>query len=1632
MAKNTFLFCILLACFCTALWGGGRKENISRQAADPSGFTDPVDTSTKPAGKYNYLYEATDKAGNVALGGPENIYIDPESDLPRVTVINPSYNMRVQGNLNIVGIATDDDGVGYVELTINRGRDGKGEELIRTRARGTEFWSFMLDTTNPEIWTDGEYTITAWATDINELSGISTSFKPKQHKKHQVFWNLDRKNPEITVTSHEVGALVSGKVNLKGTAQDGNGISSLSYSVDNGKTYVPVSVKYDKRNALYNWEIAINSKTFDDGPAVIWLKAKDGTGSIGSAAHLLFANNTNPEVKIVYPDPSTVVFGVFTIAGYASHPVGINKVTWKAGKDSGEIPLIKGNSWWSLDIDTRGQKISAIDIEIKAEDVSGNVTVAKQKYKVDQNAGMARVTLQEPASGFTLTETNYLAVKGTATAADGVASVLYSINGGAEVAIPCSGYFQFIIPDLPEGVHNIEVWAKDVSGIAGPKVPLKGIVVPGPLPEPRFATITFPSGKSNVTQQFYSGMKIQPVAKMVMELNVKASSLTSASVAFGDFPPAAVKASSGKDGFRATVPVPVNLTQGLTKIELRAKDKFNREAVYYEYVFVVADMYDPAGSFVIASQKTLPDGRILMDSAEDVLYGIGDPLESVALRGTGAENFSVSVDQFGRARIQALREGNFGPLTLSYQSAGGASNSAPFRILAAFGGPTITFRDVPDGKLVQGTVPVRLNIASAVPFTPAEYSLDLGATWLGLGSGAEINRTIDINAVEDGGINILVKSSNDANKTTIARFTVVKKTKPTEAQLIMPIAEARVNGMIRMGFAVSNANTLKTVTYTRAAAGNQRAITKEVFNVDTWDKDYAPKFLEIVTNSIEMPLDNAMRFTFEDMAGNRSVLDRWEFVIDNEMDIPTVFVILPQDNEVITSDFLVSGVMFDDDAIAKVYWSLDNGQQQTIEAENGFSIPIPISRMTDNEHYITVIAEDIYGVRSKPERRNFRVSLAEPTGSITFPNIDTVLRDEIEVRGTAADRNGIKEVKVSVDNGNSFNTAAGTETWSYRFNSKILEDGPHVVFYRIEDKYGIQATYSTMINIDNTPPEIILDTPIDGSQLTGIVSIMGQILDPNLESISMEIRSLQSGSSVGTRKLGAISTPLKEQFDISRQADGLYNLEILAQDRAGNITRVSRNVQLARQTLRDFVEILYPLNNEEIQGNFNVYGYAGGTNKPGTVTIRINGIDRSTQEVDSSGFFRFSLGPEEVGAGTNSLIVHSTFGGSALVQSRAQNVIYRTDGPWITIDNISYGDFAYDRPYLSGRTGYVLSEEDLEMLAGKKIPKDIADEIKAKTPDYTEISFDNGRTFHRTDKSTKKNVNYRYRLETGEMKEGLHYILVRTTMKNREVAVTRLLVQVDKTPPLIRVISPEPGSRYNAEIAYSGSAKDDIELISLTYHLRKGDKAFYGVPGFLQGLYFEGTIPPLIGQFFHEQLGQFAPIFSGGATYFDVGIGLSFYDDNVKIQGSYGYIDQKQYEALGGEKSIDGKPTVRYGGHVFELKLLANVYRLPFGSFAGPDWEWLSATFSLGANFSLFDLMHEGYTQSGESTWMSALLLQIEFPRISATGKRRAFRTFSVFTEGQLWFVPTDANASAQGIKVIIPHVIMGLRVYIF
>ncbi len=1227
MTKKTYILFLFLLISSVAVFARGEKDNESHQAEDPSGFDSTLDTSgrlTDKTQKYNFYLEAQDKGGNTSISGPYNIFLDPESDLPVVTIINPREKMHMQGNLNIVGTCTDDDGIALVEVWFN------DDENTKVRAEGTDFWLFNYDTTRLP---DKLYSISARGIDINGVAG----------KVKRVEWHLDRKKPEISITSHESGALVNGRITIRGNVHDGNGIESLEYSVDNGASYRPIRTRYDRNTDQYSFDAAVDTSLFTDGATVILFRSRDSLNTEGVMSFLLFVNNTPPEAEIVYPAPDTAVNGIFTAAGYARHPMGIASLTWTLGKESGELPLITGNPWWVKEFDIRGQNVRDLNLEIRAVDLSGNVTVTRRRLAVNQEADLPTVTLTEPAAGSIFSESG-LTVSGFVSDDDEAAAVLYSLNGEAPVEIACSDNFYFVIapPTVPARTNSVEIWARDITGIEGRKTLIRNIIDPGIVPQISVVSVSSGSGRSAAVEgEFHSGIEIDSEAGKSLNVMIQSGSpLQSVSYQLGSREPVQIVPRGSQGGeYIQTIPIGPDSDYGTVQLQITAKDIYNRETVLKDYIFVpdfsthaemaghvssdtlrdgplsliglnglthwqkqitlaygerqpipisaaieegvqirrvtvsIADRpvingsvrnseiqarlppdlplglntvtmtavtrtdeeYTVSGEFWVVRptegrqidieesftflappEAFLTDNRVLLltGQATEGLYMFnGRSLKTAEISGEGSETFRVSLNERGLVQLEGTQKGLFGPLTLTLTNSDDRQYTETRNFLVLDASPDLSVRG-PDNIWVQNTADIQLQSRDAEWLQRLEYSVNQNSTWRQivpqselalLGEDTPYIHTISLAGVADGSVNINVKAVDMAGRETIKTIPVRKDTQAPLANLVVPIIAASVNGTIRIGMEIKEAGRIASIQYERPGSAAEDGgeapppYSKLAYSASDAGGEMPLKFFDVVLDSVEMPLAQNMSFVFTDMAGNVSRLSQWPFRIDEVMDLPVIQISLPIEKEVITSDFVVSGVSYDDDAVKFLHWRIDDEAEQVMEIQHSYTLPIALTSMTDNEHTVTMYVEDIYGVMGLPQTRSFRISLAEPSGVVQGPGLGEILGGNVEIYGIANDMNGIKKVQVSLDNGNTFNDAdditdlddiivPASETadseeevpvsedgssvntdadgifkWTYTLNTKILEDGPNVMFVRIWDEYDISAMYASML-----------------------------------------------------------------------------------------------------------------------------------------------------------------------------------------------------------------------------------------------------------------------------------------------------------------------------------------------------------------------------------------------------------------------------------------------------------------------------------------------------------------------------------------------------------------------------------------
>ena len=70
-------------------FAGGSKDVVQGSVEGLENWQTEFDVTGRKPGVYNILVEGSDAAGNTATAGPFNVRIDPETDLPKVSISYP-------------------------------------------------------------------------------------------------------------------------------------------------------------------------------------------------------------------------------------------------------------------------------------------------------------------------------------------------------------------------------------------------------------------------------------------------------------------------------------------------------------------------------------------------------------------------------------------------------------------------------------------------------------------------------------------------------------------------------------------------------------------------------------------------------------------------------------------------------------------------------------------------------------------------------------------------------------------------------------------------------------------------------------------------------------------------------------------------------------------------------------------------------------------------------------------------------------------------------------------------------------------------------------------------------------------------------------------------------------------------------------------------------------------------------------------------------------------------------------------------------------------------------------------------------------------------------------------------------
>ena len=166
----------------------------------------------------------------------------------------------------------------------------------------------------------------------------------------------------------------------------------------------------------------------------------------------------------------------------------------------------------------------------------------------------------------------------------------------------------------------------------------------------------------------------------------------------------------------------------------------------------------------------------------------------------------------------------------------------------------------------------------------------------------------------------------------------------------------------------------------------------------------------------------------------------------------------------------------------------------------------------------------------------------EPVISLSIPE---VVNKHIAIMPQIIDDN-LDEVKYFLDD-QEFNFTSNF------IESNSIKDGKHELKIYATDIVGFNVTKSFIINVDNTNPTLLVNSPLDGVTVSDTLLIDFEAKDANFA---------ESGALTIILPNGEIRDQTQLKFDTSQLEEGDYKIQILAEDKAGNLSvkKISFNV----------------------------------------------------------------------------------------------------------------------------------------------------------------------------------------------------------------------------------------------------------------------------------------------------------------------------------------------------------------------------------------------------------------------------------------------------------------------------------------
>jgi hypothetical protein len=378
------------------------------------------------------------------------------------------------------------------------------------------------------------------------------------------------------------------------------------------------------------------------------------------------------------------------------------------------------------------------------------------------------------------------------------------------------------------------------------------------------------------------------------------------------------------------------------------------------------------------------------------------------------------------------------------------------------------------GEVVNGTV----NITGTAwdpdsdPIMSVRVRIDTGI-WQTATGGTEWNLSWDTTSLANGAHTIYAKSNDGLeDSVTVERMVIVSNPdRPPAISISSPSEGAAVQGTVNVAGGASDPDAGDSVTSVQVAIddgqwANASGMSSWTYSWDTISYQDGPHRIRARAYDGELYSPEAVRnVTLQNHGPNFP---------------PSCTMSSPTSGSLVSGEVLVQGTATDaENNLQAVLVRIDSGGWQTASGTSSWTFLWDTRPVSGGSHTMTARAFD--GVQNSSDVRITVQVGHQPVCAIVSPAAGAVLTGEVTVQGTATDSDPgdvITAVRVRIDS-SDWASAAGTSSWTYKWNTSLGGSGQHVIRARCSDGTLESAEVSRTVTVEKPPVPVTLSEPAE-------------------------------------------------------------------------------------------------------------------------------------------------------------------------------------------------------------------------------------------------------------------------------------------------------------------------------------------------------------------------------------------------------------------------------------------------------------------------------------------------------------------------------------------------------------------------